>query len=296
MKTRQLVLTAFLRRGTAILLLCLLAACANRAEQLPPPEDALPAADAIPGWTQDTDIEMYDQETLYNFMNGAADLYFTYGFERLAVSEYTHVEGNSLWVEIYRLATDADAYGLLRYNSYGEPIDLGVDGEMVSGSRLAFWQGRSFVQIVARGEADDASLRAFGETVADALPAGGDRPELVSALPKEDMQPGSTCFFREKMALDNYFWLGADDPLGLSADTQGVLAHYRVGEQEAVLMLITFPDKERAQKALSGLQSAGIEPLLSAEVQGHTLGAAFGQISPDSAAQWVNQALDTAQK
>jgi hypothetical protein len=296
MYTRSSIDNMFTWKGIAICILCLLSSCAPRIQQLPSPEEAIPAVDAIPGWKRATEIEIYDQETLYNFMNGAADLYFTYGFQRLAVGQYTHTGGDSLQVEIYRLATDADGYGLFKYNSYGEPIDLGVDGEIASGHQLAFWQKRSFVQIIAHGTVDDANLHAFGESVAAALPPGGERPVLVNALPKQDMQPGSVRFFREKIALDNFYWLGMDDPLGLNADTEGVLAHYRIGESEADLILIAFPDVAGAQDALSGLKAAGIEGLLSTKVQGHTLGAVFGKVSPESADQWISQALDAVQR
>jgi hypothetical protein len=110
------------------------------------------------------------------------------------------------------------------------------------------------------------------------------------------MQPDSVRFFREKIALDNFYWLGTDDPLGLNADTEGVIAHYRIDELEADLLLIAFPDAAGAQDAFSGLKAAGIEGLLSTKVQGNTIGAVFGKVSPERAEQWINQALDAAQK
>jgi hypothetical protein len=128
-KTRKTHVFPFGRflHGTKCLLFALFAACAlvactARTEALPPPQNALPAADAVAGWTRTKDSATYDQETLYDFMNGAADLYFTYGFERLAVGNYAHAGGDVLQVEVYRVATDADAYGLFTYNSYGDPL------------------------------------------------------------------------------------------------------------------------------------------------------------------------------
>jgi hypothetical protein len=194
----------------------------------------------------------YDSETLFDFMNGAADLYFTYGFEGLSVGQYVDQDGRVVQVEIYDTATDADAYGLFTYNSYGEPIDLGVDGELDSGYRLAFWQGAHFVQLLPREEVQNEVLRAFGRAVASALPQGGQRPSLVDALPQEELDTDSVRFFREKMALDNLLWLGPDDVLGLGADTQGVVAHYdldaasEVGGAGVDLLLVAYPDAGRA--------------------------------------------------
>ena len=280
--------------------ICLLLSCVASPQATPPPEgavpnpqEALPADDAIPGWRQVDTTTTYDSETLFDFMNGAADLYFTYGFERLAVGKYQNADGVELQVEVYGVATDADAYGLFTYNSYGEPIDLGIDGELESGTRLAFWQRRTFVQVIAREPVDDETLRAFGQAVHSALPEGGERPEIVQALPTGGMQPGSARFFRQKMALDNLIWLGSKDVLGLGEDVEGVLAHYQIDGQEADLILVAFPDDQRAQDALSGLQGAGIEELVAAEIKSGTLGAVLGQVDESVARELLDEALST---
>jgi hypothetical protein len=258
---------------------------------VPAPADALPAEGAVAGWEREGQARVYDRETLFDFMNGAADLYFAYGFEELAVSQHVDAQGRAVQVEVYRTASDADAYGLFTYNSYGEPIDLGVDGELEGGRRLAFWQARTFVQVSARDEVDDKTLRAFGEAVASALPEGGQRPALVEALPAEGLEPGSVRFFRVKIALDNLLWLGADDVLGLGADTAGLVAHYQVDGQGIDLMLVAFPDPVRASEARAGLEGAGLEELLATDVVDDTLGAVFGPPGLDVAAELLGKAM-----
>jgi hypothetical protein len=232
----------------------------------------------------------YDRDTLFDFMNGAADLYFTYGFEGLSVGEYTDRDGRVIQIEIYDTATDADAYGLFTYNSYGEPIELGVDGELDSGYRLAFWQGPHYVHIAPREEVQNAILRDFGQAVASALPQAGQRPFLVDALPREGLTPGSMRFFREKMALDNLLWLGSDDVMGLGADTQGVVARYEVGGQGLDLLLVAFPDAERAEQARLGLEGAELD-LIALETGDNVLGAAIGQADAEVGRAWVAQAI-----
>jgi hypothetical protein len=262
-----------------------------------PADEVLPAGDAITGWQMDGEPKHYDAETLFDFMDGAADLYFTYGFEALTVGQYVADapvggERRAVQVEIYDMASDADAYGLFTYNSYGEPLDLGVEGELDPGYRLAFWQGRRYVQIVARESVDDDVLRAFGRAVASALPPGGRRPALVDALPQERQVPGSVRFFREKMALDNLLWLGSDDVLGLGADTEGVVARYERDGQGMDLLIVAFPDAQRAVQARAGLEGAGLETLAASGVVGRTLGAVFGLDAPQAAARaLLEQAL-----
>ena len=274
---------------------CILAACAARTHKLPAAADLLPPAGAVAGWQRDGQVTAYDRDTLYDFMDGAADLYFTYGFEQLAVAHYVHPEAGSLQVEVYRVATDADAYGLYTYNSHGQPIAIGVDGELDSGNRLAFWQGRTFVQVIARDQVPDDVLRAMATAAALAMPPGSQRPSLVDHLPQDGLRSGSVRFFREKMALDNLLWLGAQDVLGLGTDVEGIVARYELAGQPVDLLLIAYPNKSRAQLAQSGLQAAGAENLIAVELKGVMLGAVFGSPDTTGAADLLAQAMATFQ-
>lgn len=270
-----------------------------------PTATALPAANTTPaanldrsleagGWRSEGEPRRYDRETLYDLVNGAADLYFSYGFEEAVVEPYVNQEGQSVRVEIYRLASEADAYGLYTYHSYGEPVALGVDGEREPGYRLAFWQASAFVQIVARQAVDDEALWALGQAVAVLLPQGGTRPALVEALPVDGQEPGSVRFFREKVALDNLLWLGPDDLLGLGPDVQGAVARYEVEGQAADLLLVAYPDAERAERALAALEGGEVEGRAAARVKGRVLGAAFGSLSTQAAEALLAKALGSA--
>ncbi len=280
-----------------ILLAILVVGCSTEptSEALPALETALPADNAVPGWSRSKNARTYDSDTLYDFMNGAADLYFTYGFQSLAVGEYVHGGGGQVRVELYRTATDADAYGLYAYNAFGEPLDVGVEGRWESGLGLAFWQRQTFVQIVPREQVDDASLRAFAQAVSMALPEGGVRPGVVNALPSEGMRPGSARFFREQMALENALWLGPANVLGLGPQVEGALAEYERGGERATLVLVTYPDAGLAQAALETLGQAEVEDLVTGQVSGASLGAVFGEIDETAAALWLEQALSALQ-
>jgi hypothetical protein len=255
------------------------------------PEQALPAADAVPGWASIDEPRVYDRENLFDFMNGAAELYFTYGFQSLAVGNYRNEADQELRVEIYRTATDADAYGLYTYNAFGEPLAIGLDGRWTSGVGLGFWQHRTFVQVMSRDQVEDAALSAFGRAVASALPQGGVRPALVEALPENGLQPDSVRFFREQMALENYLWLGTEDVLGLGPDVEGVLASYDIEDQLITLLLVTYPQPARARDARLGLERAEVDDLITVEVKGSALGAVFGQLDRAISAALLEQAL-----
>jgi hypothetical protein len=280
------------------LLLALSAGCGSArntpaAADLAPPEQALPATDAVPGWAQVEAPRTYDHDTLYDFMDGAADLYFTYAFEQLAVADYQGSDGGSVRVEIYRTTTPADAYGLFTYNAYGEPLDLGAEGRQGENG-LAFWQDHNCVLVTARNAVDGTTLRAFGEAVSEALPAGGAAPQIAASLPPEGLVSGSVRYFHEQMALDNFLWLGPENVLGLGPDTEGVVATYELDAGRATLLLVAFRDTARAQDARQGLEGAGVAELVVADTADRTLGAAFGQVDAGPAAELLDRALAAA--
>jgi hypothetical protein len=105
------------------------------------------------------------------------------------------------------------------------------------------------------------------------------------------MVPGTARFFREKMALDNLLWLGAEDVLGLGADVEGALARYGIDGGDADLVSVAYPDARRAGEALSGLRKADLEDLVLAEIKGSTLVAVFGQVDEGAAAALLGTAL-----
>jgi hypothetical protein len=159
---------------------------------------------------------------------------------------------------------------------------------------LAFWQRRTFVQILASAGVDDAPLRALGEAVSAALPAGGVRPALVGALPEEGLQPGSVRFFREQMALDNYIWLGSENVLNLGPEVAGVLGEYALDGENGRLILVVYEDERVADSAHSALEEVEVADLKATARSGPVLGALFGDINEESSKALLAQALEGA--
>jgi hypothetical protein len=252
------------------------------------------SAPEAPGWRLEGDPRRYDRETLYDLVNGAADLYFSYGFVDVNVARYAGDAGQAAQVEVYHTATSADAFGLFTYLSYGEPVELGIDGEREPGYRLAFWQGQAFVQIIAREAVDDDALWALGQAVAATLPPGGARPALVDALPAEGLQARSARFFRVKLALDNLLWLGTDDLLGLGPDVEGLVARYEIEGQTGDLLLVAYPDADRAERAFEALEAGEVEGLVATAQGGRVLGAAFGSLPTGVAERLISEAIASA--
>jgi hypothetical protein len=256
-----------------------------------PLTNAFPGADAVPSWTLDGDLEVFDSETIFGLVDGQADFFFVYGFEQVAVRRYKNAEEVVLDIHIWQVRTPEDAYGLFTANVAGEPADIGNEGDTDPGRRLVFWQDRYVAQLFSRKDIPDADLRAFAEAVSAALPAGGERPALVDRLPADGIVPRSGIFFHEEISIQNEVWLGGENILRLSPDTDGVLARYEIDGEAARLLLIAYPDTRAASTGLAALQDSEIEGLVAAEARGNLLSAVFGEMDEAAASTLLEEAL-----
>jgi hypothetical protein len=252
--------------------------------------DVFPGDDAISGWTRDGDAEVYDSDTLFDLVNGQADAFFAYNFEEVAVQSYASADA-VLRIEIWQLATPADAYGLFTRNRSGEPTDVGNEGDTDPGWRLAFWQDRYYAQVRGRQSLADATLHAFAEAVVAALPSGGQTPALIGQLPRDGLVERSVIFFRREISIQDELWLGGENILGLTAATEGALARYTLDGAPVHLLMVQYADAGAASAGLAALNGADVEGLLAADVNDALLAAAFGEADPAVAAALLVDAL-----
>jgi len=254
--------------------------------------DALPGAEGVPGWAPAGEVQVFDAETLYDLVDGQAEAFFAYAFERAAVGDYENAEGAGLRVEVWQVATPVDAYGLFSTYRVGRPVSVGNEGDADPGRRLDFWQDRYFVRVLARQALPEADVRAFADAVAGVLPTGGESPSLVGRLPAGGLAERSAVFFRREISIQDRLWLGGENLLGLGAETQGVLAQYDVGGGTAQLLLVQYPDAASAAAGLGALQGGQVSGLVTAGACENLLGAVFGAMDEASAGELVRAALE----
>jgi hypothetical protein len=285
-------------RNTGLILMIaaiMLSGCGGqKASSVSAPVDlqkVFPAETSFPGWTISLPVETYTHDDLFNLVDGQADSFFVYGFEQVAVQRYQNTDGIQLNMEIWRLATPADAYGLFTAGRAGSPAAIGNEADADPGLRLAFWQDRYFVSLSVDRSVPDEILMSFARVIAGALPSGGERPAIMSRLPQSGLVERSSIFFHEEMSIQMEVWLGGENLLGLSHDTNGVIARYKLGDVTARLMLIEYPAAGGADKGLQSLQGGDVPDLVDSAVQGDLLGAVFGKLDASQAQSLLQEAL-----
>lgn len=281
--------------GSVLLLSLLLASCTSlRSTITPVPLDLtsiFPAANVIPGWNISRKVETYHRDNLFSLVDGQAESFFAYGFEEVAVQRYQDNVGNLLNVEIWQQATPADAYGLFTTGRTGVSAAIGNEGDSDPGRRLAFWQNRYFVSLNALQPVPDETLQAFAQTIAGRLPKGGERPALMNRLPQSGLVERSSIFFHQEMSIQMEVWLGGENILGLSQETNGVVGRYQLSDATVRLMLVEYPASGQAAKGLKALQSSRIADLVTSDVRGKLVGAVFGKVDAAQVQALLQEAL-----
>ncbi len=156
---------------------------------------------SVNGWKQVGEIQSFDPNTLYEYIDGGADLYLAYDFQELKVAEYQNDKKASVTVDVYRHRTPTHAFGV--YSQERVPganfIDVGVQGYVEKHS-LNFLSGNTYVKITSfdTGPEDQAILLAFAKAVAANLGERGAFPAMLAAFPGEGKVKNSEKFIARK--------------------------------------------------------------------------------------------------
>jgi len=183
--------------GLAACLLAAIAASAPVAAETP----ATAVASEFPvfeGWSPLGEVEVFIPDTLWKLINGAADQYLAYGFERLLYRELIAGE-RELAVEIYNMGTRLNAYGIYRAEcgDGAARLPVGVEAALALPHQALMLAGASFVRLTPlAGELDEAAAHALLGEVASFLPGDDSWPEELGWLPERGRVAGTEGYTR----------------------------------------------------------------------------------------------------
>ena len=213
----------------------------------------------IKGWAWDGERALYDRKSLYDYIDGAAEVYLAYHFERAEVRRYVREGRPSLVAELYGMTKTEDAFGLFMLERQDPEAGIGQGSEF-GGGMLRFWKGRYFASLFAEGEGGDAeeALLALGRSLAASITETGQPPDVLrylSAVPG-GRDPARLCFVRSHILLNRCFFISHENILGLGLDVEALLVRLP-GEKDAVrVLLLRYPSKPRAASALKRFADA----------------------------------------
>ena len=101
----------------------------------------------IAGWKWDGKEMKHDSKSVFQYMNGAAELYLAYDFQNLRVRRFEKPNQPPITLELYDMASSENAYGVFSFERQDEPVGIGQGSEFEE--MLRFWKGKYFLSIYA---------------------------------------------------------------------------------------------------------------------------------------------------
>lgn len=230
-------------------------------------KSTLPAPGFAPDWVMKDRVTLHNSDTLFDHINGEAELYFPYGFDMLATATYLNKKDPEVWVvvDVYKMGSLLDAFGI--YSNYrkadAEGTAIGAEG-FVSSSQLMFYQDRYFVRIQVTGATslDQELFVACGRAVSGNLPPHAGRPgelEILAGIPGVVTKS------------ERYL---AQSLLGYAFFRRGLIADAMLGGERVQVFVVLENSPDGARKAFDDYRS-----YLKAEGQAMNVTGATGRIS-----------------
>jgi hypothetical protein len=155
----------------------------------------------VVGWRQSGQVQTFSPETLFEYINGGADLYLTYDFQELKVAEYTTEKKASVTIEVYHHKTPTLAFGIYSQERLPDArfLDIGAQG-YIEPNVLNFLTGSHYVKISSfkTGADDREILMTFAQKVSEALGPNESLPSILSSFPEEGKKKNSEKFIAIK--------------------------------------------------------------------------------------------------
>lgn len=212
-----------------------------------PMQSFLPSS--IHQWQVSEPSRRYSGEEIFDYMNGAGEIYRAYDFIALLTQRYAASNQEEILVEIFDMGSPQNAFGVFTYmKGRGPAVQVGHDGEYKNGL-LCFWRGKYFVCVMIEKENEPAkkAVLELGEMISDAIREGGERPAILRYLPEGEYLSHTLRYFTRHEILNIHFYVADGNVLHLNDETEGVLV--RMKEDKSYLLLISYPDQEQADSA-----------------------------------------------
>jgi hypothetical protein len=197
----------------------------------------------------------YEGEALYDYINGGAELYLSYGLAGMTGCKYNGDGLPQITAEIYEMTSPANAFGVYTQSRDREELEYGQGSQSLS-DYVLFWKDRYCVVITTQKATPESekAIRHLASLVDKAIPATGDKPAIVNALPQKNLVPGGYLYFHHYIWLNAYLFIADYNIINITDETDAVLAKYGSSDARCYLLLVEYPDADASQAACRQLK------------------------------------------
>jgi len=226
-------------------------------------------------WTRPESPKIITAKNIFEYMDGAGELYLAYRFDHLESYEYQAEAQKEILVELYFMESSDDAFGLLSLDWGGTPVDLydeSLDNSeaekhpwpraLYGEGLLRIWSDNIYARIMATQETPESkqAVLELGRTIANGR-SNPPAPKLMKTLPgilhqTWKLRKDRAGYLRSHLVLNSLYYLGHTNMLDLDHATEAITAPYEKmdsaeGRPRIQLLTIKYSSPERAKNALA---------------------------------------------
>jgi len=207
----------------------------------------------LEGFKKNTKFPVFAPDNLWDYINGAADTYLSYGFIDLHIAEYKKGK-NVIKLEIYKHRDNTNAFGI--YSAERSPsfrfLNLGAQGYVADGA-VNFFKGNYYIKIrtFSKSEKVLQSTEKLALKVDNMLSGASEMPVALTKFPEAGKKSNEEIYINESV-------------LGHKFLNRAFRATYLTGNDEFNVFIIENNTSEESWRLVKVyLEATGIDALES---------------------------------
>lgn len=161
--------------------------------------DIMPEKISGTGWLRAAEMEHFAGDSLFEYINGAAEMYHKYNFVEVTVARYLKDEA-TITADLYLFEGPDKAFGMYTTLRPDEPdtVSLGAEGFRF-GPNLVFVKGSHLVNVYTYDDFEGAvsAVRSVATALERGLPGTSVKPAMFSRFPERGRVPFTEKIFAE---------------------------------------------------------------------------------------------------
>ncbi|MFC1543044.1 DUF6599 family protein [Candidatus Neomarinimicrobiota bacterium] len=213
-------------------------------------------------WQTGREDQVFNRENLYEYINGGAEIYLSYGFIELINRTYVLSDQPDILVDILDMGTSQNAFGVFAHSRESIAADFGQGSSYFQGY-LQFWKDRYVVSIIANPETAESkpALFALAKEIETAIGVDGRLPAILELLPEQNMVEESIRYIHDHFWMNSHFFIADENILNLNDQTDAVLVKYGALGQRMILLLVKYPQDQDAEAAFASFTESHLPEL-----------------------------------
>jgi len=202
--------------------------------------------DAIDGWKVAAKDQSYNRDNLYEYIDGGAELYLSYGFKKVISRTYSKPDQPDMVVDLFDMGTSQNAFGV--FSHARETVDKTFgQGSQYTEGLLLFWKDHYFISIETV-ESKNAVFN-LARKIEMAIAKEGPLPEILTLLPQQSLVRESIRYFRHYVWLNSHYFVADRNILHINEKTDALLAKYGELKKRYLLLLVKYKKDKDAKRA-----------------------------------------------